>query len=76
MDVREYEEAVLRRMTPAQKLAVLRGLIRQAYALKEAWVRRNHPGISESELREQVRQLIAGETAEPVGDPPIPGPYR
>lgn len=34
---------ILRGMTPEQKLAVMRSLIRQAYALEEAGVRALHP---------------------------------
>lgn len=61
MDAREYEIEALCRMTPADKLRVMRGLIRQAYELKAAWIRLQHPDISEEEIRARARDLVAGE---------------
>jgi hypothetical protein len=64
MDAREYETDVLRSMTPADKLRVMRGLIRQAYDLKAAWIRLQHPDLAEEEVRARARDLVAGERAE------------
>jgi hypothetical protein len=39
----DVELAILRRMTPAQKLDVMQSLWRQAWELKAAGVRMQHP---------------------------------
>jgi hypothetical protein len=54
---------ILRQMTPEQKLAVMRSLIRQAYALKEAGVRALHPELPEDEVRARTRAAVAGDRA-------------
>jgi hypothetical protein len=51
---------VLRRLSPARKLAVMTGLIRQAYRLKTAWLRMTEPELSEEEIAEKVREAVAG----------------
>jgi len=61
MEGREEEYEVLRGMTPAKKLAVLRSLIRQAYALKAAGIRALRPDLSEEEVRARTRELVGGE---------------
>ncbi|MGD2070599.1 MAG: hypothetical protein PVI57_18140 [Gemmatimonadota bacterium] len=58
-DERDIE--ILRSMTPEQKLAVMRSLIRQAYALKEAGVRAVHPELAEDEIRARAREAVAGD---------------
>jgi len=58
-DERDIE--ILRQMTPEQKLAVMRSLIRQAYALKEAGVRALHPELSEEEIQARTRAAVAGD---------------
>lgn len=60
-DTRDIE--ILRRMTPEQKLAVMRSLIRQAYALKEAGVRALHPDLTEEEVKERTKAAVAGDRA-------------
>lgn len=59
---RERETEILRRMTPGQKLAVLRGLIRQAWDLKAAAVRDRRPDLSEPEVRARARELVGGDS--------------
>lgn len=56
----ERETAALRRMTPAQKLAVMQSLIAQAYQLAAAGIRATHPGLSEEEVRARVRERMLG----------------
>lgn len=56
----EREVELLRRMTPERKLAVLRGLIRSAYALKEAGIRAANPELPEEEVRRRARELVTG----------------
>lgn len=58
MKLEEYE--ILRRMTPAKKLAVLRSLIRQAYELKEATIRASNPDIGDQEARARARGMVGG----------------
>lgn len=58
-DEREIE--ILRAMTAAQKLAVMRGLIRQAYTLKEAGVRALHPELTDQEVRARAKAAVAGD---------------
>jgi len=60
-DERDIE--ILRRMTAEQKLAVMRSLIRQAYALKEAGVRALHPNLPEDEIQARTRAAVAGDGA-------------
>ena len=55
---REYE--ILRDLSPAKKLAVMSSLIRQAYALKTAWVRASYPDLPEGAVQEKVRALVSG----------------
>lgn len=55
---REVER--LRRMTPTQKIAVLRGLIRQAYALKAAGIRASRPDLPEETVLARARELVGG----------------
>ena len=55
------ENEALRRMSAAQKLAVMTSLIREAYRLKEAWLRASEPELSEEELRKRVLEAMAGD---------------
>lgn len=61
MSGEESDIEILRAMTPERKLAVMRGLIRQAYALKAAGVRALHPELSEDEVRAHTRAAVAGD---------------
>jgi hypothetical protein len=61
-DPNAVELRLLQRMSPEAKLAVMQSLIRQAYSLKEAWVKLNHPDLAEAELRHRVRRLVTGAT--------------
>jgi hypothetical protein len=56
----DVEIAVLRRMTPAQKLAVMDSLWRQAWALAAAGVRARHPGWTDEQVTDGVRELFHG----------------
>lgn len=61
MDDHHLEEIeALRRLSPARKLAVLTGLIRETYRLKTAWLRMTEPALSEEEIVEKARQVVAG----------------
>ena len=55
------EVEALRRMSAAQKLAVMTSLIRQAYRLKRAWIRLSEPELSEQDLQRRVLEAIAGD---------------
>jgi hypothetical protein len=55
------EVEALRRMSAAQKLAVMTSLIREAYRLKRAWIRLSEPGLSEVDLRRKVLEAMAGD---------------
>lgn len=59
----ERDIDILRKMTPEQKLMVMRSLIRQAYALKEAGVRALHPELTEEEVQERTKAAVAGDRA-------------
>lgn len=56
----DQEIDALRRMTPAQKLAVMHALIRQAFELRAAAVRARWPDLSDEEVRERTRALVGG----------------
>jgi len=55
------EIALLRRMTPAKKLTVLRSLIRQAYELKAAGLRATRPDLSEEEVWKRACAQVGGD---------------
>jgi hypothetical protein len=57
----EQDAEILKRMSPARKLAVMRSLIRQAYVLKAAAVRVRWPELAESEVQARTRALVAGD---------------
>jgi len=57
----EQDAEILKRMSPARKLAVMRSLIRQAYVLKAAAVRTRWPELAESEVQARTRALVAGD---------------
>lgn len=59
-DLHEREIDLLRRMTPTEKLAVLRRLIRQGYELKAAGIRAIRPDLPEEEVRTRARGLVGG----------------
>lgn len=61
MDPQEHETEILRRMTPARKLAVMRALIREAYELKRAGVRISRPDLSEEEVWARACELVGGD---------------
>ena len=61
LDLSETEVTVLRRMTPAQKLAVMQTLIRQAYELKAAGIRASQPDLPEEDVWAQTRTLVGGD---------------
>jgi len=50
----------LRKLSPATKLAVMNGLIRQALELKTAWVRSTAPHLSQEEALRRARDLVIG----------------
>jgi len=59
MSMSNEEVELLRRMTPAEKLDVMRSLIRQAYELKAAGLRVLHPTLSDEEVEAEARRLVA-----------------
>ena len=61
MDRDDRDIEILRNMTPEQKLAVMRSLIRQAHALKEAGGRAVHPKLTEDEILARTRAAMAGD---------------
>ena len=61
MSLLDQETDLLRRMTPAEKLAVMQALIRQAYELKAAAVRVRWPDLSEQEVWSKTRSLMGGD---------------
>ncbi len=58
MDAAEAELAALRRMTAAQKLAVMSALWRQAWLLKAAGLRMAHPDWTEEQVTARVREIF------------------
>jgi hypothetical protein len=61
MQAIQQETETLRRMTPGEKLAVMHGLIRQAWELKAAVIRAREPDLSEAEVRARAWELVGGE---------------
>lgn len=56
--IRELEASRLRQMSAAEKLAVMHSLWRQAWSLKAAGVRGQHPTWSEAEVAAAVREIF------------------
>jgi hypothetical protein len=56
----DHELEALRKLPPATKLAVMHGLIRQAFVLKMAWVRSTEPHLDEEEAWRKARELVSG----------------
>lgn len=63
MATTDQEADTLRRMSPAQKLAVMHALIRQAFELKAAVVRARWPDLPDDEVQERTRAMVAGDSA-------------
>jgi hypothetical protein len=61
MEALQQETDALRRMSPEQKLNVMRVLIRQAWELKAAVIRARHPELSEAEVRARAWELVGGD---------------
>ena len=61
VELRERDLEVVRRMTPARKLAVMRALIRQAYELKTAAIRTFRSDLSEEQVQALARRLVGGD---------------
>lgn len=61
MNQPDRETEILRAMRPAEKLAVMQALIRQAFDLKAAALRSRWPEMSEEEVRSRTRSLVAGD---------------
>jgi hypothetical protein len=58
--VEQLEITILRRMTCAQKLAVTHALWRQAWNLKAAGLRRQHPDWTAEQVQALVREIFRG----------------
>lgn len=54
----DIETDILRRMSASQKLAVVDALWRQAWALKSAGVRAQHPDWSDEQVASAVREIL------------------
>jgi len=61
MEPPDREIEILRAMTPADRLAIMQTLIRQAFDLKAAALRARWPEMSEEEVRSRTRTLVAGD---------------
>ena len=57
---RERDIDAVRQLSPATKLAVMHGLIRQALELKVAWIRSTEPHLDEKETRQRAQELVIG----------------
>lgn len=54
----DFETALLRRMTPDQKLATLQSLLRTAWALTEAGIALRHPSLTPAEVHAAAREAF------------------
>jgi hypothetical protein len=61
MEALQQDTDILRRMSPEQKLTVMRTLIRQAWELKAAAIRARLPELSEPEVRARAWELVGGD---------------
>ena len=58
MDATEIQNAIYRRMTPAQRWKQAMRLWRQARRLSEAGVRHRHPDASDADVQRRVARLF------------------
>lgn len=61
MHTTERETETLRGMTPAEKLAVMHGLIRQAWELKAGVIRARDPELPEPQVQARAWELVGSE---------------
>ena len=61
MHALDQDTDAVRRMTPERKLAVMTGLIRQAWELKAAGIRARRPDLPDAEVCARARRMVAGE---------------
>ena len=58
--IEQIETAIIRRMTPARKLAVMHALWRQAWELKASGVRWQRPDWTREQVQARVREIFRG----------------
>jgi hypothetical protein len=56
--VLERQQELVRAMTPEQKIRASEALYRAAWDLKAAWLRGQHPDLSETQIQDAVRRLF------------------
>ena len=56
----DTEVEILRALSPERKLAVMQGLIQQAFDLKAAWIGSRAPELPEQDVLARVREQMAG----------------
>lgn len=56
--IEDIETALLRRMTPGAKLAVMHALWEQAWELKAAGLRRQHPTWTHDQVDARVHEIF------------------
>jgi hypothetical protein len=61
IDPIQEDTEILRRMTPAKKLAVMTALLREAIELMTSGVRSRWPDLPQEEVEARVRTLVAGD---------------
>lgn len=54
----DLQTALIRAMTPEQRLRASEALYAAAWDLKAAWLRLQHPEVSEVEIQDLVRRLF------------------
>ena len=58
--VEQIDTAIVRGLTPARKLEVMHSLWRQAWDLKAAGIRMQHPDWTEQQVQARVREIFGG----------------
>jgi hypothetical protein len=57
-DALELQDRLIRAMTPERKLQISEQLRRAAWELKAAWIRDQHPRLTEEEVQARVRAIF------------------
>jgi len=57
-EARAIQDAILRKMTPAQKLQMAYRMTEDAKKMKAAWIAAQHPDWSQAQVEAELRRIL------------------